>query len=344
MVFYFKGGSRMVIPVHTNAKDYEIIFKRGILPEVSSYLPGNIRVMIVTDDGVPDFWLESLTVQYPKAPVHVIPNGEASKNFDTYKGILEDMLKHHMSRRDYLIALGGGVVGDLTGFCAATYMRGISWINIPTTTLSQIDSSIGGKTGIDFGGVKNSVGAFWQPEKVFIDPEVLSTLPLRHYRNGMAEALKAGMIRDSELFELFENGDMMDNEEEIIRRALMVKKEVVEKDEREAGLRKILNFGHTVGHAYESYYGFDKYLHGECVAMGMMKMTTDPVTKARLRKVLEKMNLPVSCDADPLKIAEFITHDKKADHDQITVVTVSKIGDCKLETWTTDEVVRRCRV
>ena len=334
----------MILPVHTQQRDYDIVLGRGELRNVFSYLPKDARVFLVTDSGVPDIWVNLLKNQFPGAWVHVIPQGELSKNIRVYEELLEDMLAHHVSRNDILIALGGGVVGDLAGFAAATYMRGIRFVNVPTTTLSQIDSSIGGKTAVDFGGVKNSVGAFWQPFKVIIDPEVLDTLPPRHYVNGLAEAVKAGMIRDEKLFEIFEKGDIHADIEEIIRRSLLVKKEVVEKDEREKGLRKILNFGHTYGHAYESFYGLGEYLHGECVAMGMMKMTRDPVSKGRLENVLKKLGLPVSCDADPEETARILLHDKKADHDTVTVVTVSEIGKCDIEEWTAEEAVRRCRV
>ena len=248
------------------------------------------------------------------------------------------MLAQHLSRKDTVIALGGGVVGDLAGFCASTYMRGIRFINIPTTSLAQIDSSIGGKTAIDMNGVKNCVGTFWQPSMVLIDPEVLSTLTPRLMSEGLAEAVKAGLIRDEKLFELFEQDDYMDHIDEILYRSLIVKKDVVEHDERESGERKLLNFGHTFGHAYESDEGLGTYLHGECVGMGMMTILKNEAIKARLARVLERLHLPLSCDADPHDVARLVLNDKKADHGTITIVQVDEIGKGHLEQWTMKDI------
>ena len=234
-------------------------------------------------------------------------------------------------RTDLVIALGGGVVGDLAGFAAACYMRGIDFVNIPTTTLAQIDSSIGGKTAINAGGVKNNIGAFWQPRKVLIDLDVLSTLPRRHYINGLAEALKAGLIYDPQLYALFEQENIDDHLEEIIYRSLCMKKDVVEKDEKETGLRKILNFGHTIGHAIEGYYHMEEYLHGECVAMGMLYFIEDDALRQRTIRILERLGLPTDAPYDAEAIYEKLLADKKAGHGHITVVKVKTLGKAELE-------------
>ncbi len=331
----------MIINVHTKDREYPVYLERGILKRVKEIIGRQGHVFIVSDDGVDPVWRKCLQDQYPDAPVHIFPNGEASKNLTVWSEILEDMLEHHVSRKDTVIALGGGVAGDMAGFAAATYMRGIHYINIPTTTISQIDSSIGGKTAVDLAGRKNSVGAFWQPDAVFVDPDTLSTLTPRHFNNGLAEAVKEGLIRDGELFELFERDDWRDHLDEIIGRCLIIKRDIVERDEREGGERKLLNFGHTFGHAYETYYGLDGYYHGECVAMGMMTILENEEIRKRLAAVLDRLHLPKTNDADPAEIAKLIRNDKKADHDTVTMVQVHEIGHGILEEWTMADVERK---
>jgi 3-dehydroquinate synthase len=301
--------------------------KRGIME------PGS-KAFIVTDSGVPDQWKDILQKQFPSSPMFIFEQGEASKNISTYKEILSWLASNRASRKDTVIALGGGVTGDMAGFAAATYMRGISYINIPTTSLSQIDSSIGGKTAIDLDGLKNIVGAFWQPSAVIIYTDTLSTLPARQLAAGLAEAVKSGLIGDEKLFGMFEA--IADTTEacldEIIYRSLMVKKAIVEQDENEASIRKLLNLGHTYGHAYESYYE-GRYLHGECVAMGMMTIIQDEEIRTRLGKVLKMLDLPISCDADKGRIAELVMSDKKAAGNHIEIAQVDEIGKAHLETW-----------
>lgn len=331
----------MKINVHAKTKDYSVILERGILAHATEYIHCDGGVFLVSDDGVPAQWRQMLQNQYPEAKMFVFPNGEGSKNIDTLQDILKAMQEAHVSRKDTVIALGGGVVGDMAGFAAAIYMRGIKYINIPTTSLSQIDSSIGGKTAIDFNGVKNSVGAFLQPELVLADPDTLSTLSNRQFRNGMAEAVKNGLIKDPTLFEIFEKEDWQDHIEEIIERCLRLKQKLVEEDERENGVRKLLNFGHTFGHAYEAYFGMNGYLHGECVGLGMMMVLNNPAIKNRLEKVLQRLDLPTSCKADPEAIYQLMLLDKKADHDHITMVQVDEVGEGHLEDWTYEQVKAR---
>ncbi len=320
----------MVIEVSSTQGKYQIILEKDSLKNVYKHCNLNRKVMIITDEGVPRKYVDTLIQQCSDPYLIIVKQGEQSKSFATYEKCLNEMLDNNFSRKDLVIALGGGVVGDLSGFVSATYMRGIDFVNIPTTTLSQIDSSIGGKVAINSNDVKNCVGAFWQPKLVVIDTNVLDTLESNIYNEGLAEAIKAGLIGDKELFEMFENEDVKENIEKIIYKSLMVKKYVVEKDEKELDLRRILNFGHTIGHAYESYYELKGYCHGDCVAMGMMAILDNEEIKERLRKVLIKNNLPTTNDANPEKVFGYLFKDKKADKDQITIVQVDEIGKAKL--------------
>ena len=271
----------MKLTMHLGARSYDIILKRGCLANLHQFTDlTHRRVFILTDSGVPAAYAQNLLAQCAEGKVCTVPQGEGSKCLKTYGEVLAAMLDFGMTRKDLLVAVGGGVVGDLGGFCAASYMRGIDFVNCPTTTLSQIDSSIGGKTGIDLGPTKNIVGAFWQPKAVLIDPDTLATLPRRHFVNGLAEAVKAGLIADPALFELFETGDPDADIETIIYRSLLVKKKIVEQDEREGGARRALNFGHTIGHGIEAVKGIrgrrtNGLYHGECVALGMLPMIED---------------------------------------------------------------------
>ena len=207
-------------------------------------------------------------------------------------------------------------------------MRGVDFYNIPTTVLSQVDSSIGGKVAIDFSGYKNLVGAFYPPKAVIIDPETLKTLPERQISNGLAEAVKMALTSNAKLFDIFENKNIMENIDSIIEESLKIKRFVVENDEKETGLRKILNFGHTLGHAIEVQK--EGLYHGECVALGMLPMCSNEIRK-RLIKVLEKLNLPTKISFYSDKIIEAMKHDKKISGDSITVITVDEIGSYKME-------------
>ncbi|MBE6609231.1 MAG: 3-dehydroquinate synthase, partial [Ruminococcaceae bacterium] len=245
----------MTIHMNLGEDSYDIIVQRGVLGEADKHLDLNRRVLVVTDSGVPAQYARTVAEQCKEAMILTVEQGEASKSLDMFGKLLSAMLDGEFSRKDCVVAVGGGVVGDLSGFAASAYMRGIDFYNIPTTLLSQIDSSIGGKTAINFGGVKNIVGAFYQPKKVLIDPELLKTLPKRQISSGLAEAVKMALTSDKELFDIFENKDIGSSIDEIIVRSLNIKKNVVEQDEKESGLRKILNFGHTVAHGIESSEG-----------------------------------------------------------------------------------------
>lgn len=327
----------MTIHMNLGPHSYDIVVARGILAKAGEHLNLNRRVLVVTDSVVPAEYGKSLAAQCKEAVICTVETGEGSKSLETFGKLLQTMLENGFSRKDCVAAVGGGVVGDLSGFAASAYMRGIDFYNIPTTLLSQIDSSIGGKTAINFGGVKNIVGAFYQPKKVLIDPELLKTLPRRQIANGLAEAIKMALTSDKSLFELFENEDIESNLETIIIRSLNIKKAVVEQDEKEAGLRKILNFGHTVGHGIESSQK-DLY-HGECVALGMLPMC-GAALRPRVLAVLKKCGLYRQPDYDWDKITEAAFHDKKADGSQVTVTLVEEPGSFEMRTMDCLDVIK----
>ena len=330
----------MTIRMNLGSDSYDIIVERGILRSAREYLDLDRRVLIVTDSGVPAEYADAVAAQCKEGTVYTVEQGEGSKSLETFGQLLQVMLDLGFSRRDCVVAVGGGVVGDLSGFAAASYMRGIDFYNIPTTLLSQIDSSIGGKTAVNFCGVKNIVGAFYQPKRVLIDPDLLKTLPKRQISNGLAEAVKMSLTSDGELFSVFEGCDIEKSLDEIIIRSLNVKKSVVEKDEREAGLRKILNFGHTVGHGIESC---EKELyHGECVALGMIPMCSEAI-RPRVVEVLKRCGLYREIEYDWDKITKAAFHDKKADGDTVTVTTVNEIGTFEMKKVNCLEVIERAK-
>ena len=217
----------MTIHINLGEDSYDILVERGILKNTSQYLNLDRRVLVVTDSGVPEQYAKAVAEQCKEGIIYTVEQGEVSKSLDTFGKLLQTMLDHGFSRKDCVVAVGGGVVGDISGFAASAYMRGIDFYNIPTTLLAQIDSSIGGKTAINLGGVKNIVGAFYQPKKVLVDPELLETLPQRQISNGLAEAIKMSLTSDEKLFELIENEDIESNIDEVIIRSLNIKKSVV---------------------------------------------------------------------------------------------------------------------
>ena len=334
----------MRIPVKTSTGSYDIVLERGGLKKAGEYFSLGRRVLVVTDDGVPSTYAEQVAACCAAPTVYTIPQGEHSKNLQTYTSVLQALVDGGFTRTDCVVAVGGGVVGDLTGFAAATYMRGIDFYNVPTTLLSQVDSSIGGKTAVDFMGLKNLVGAFYPPKGVLIDPDTLSTLPPRQVANGLAEAVKMSLTSDKELFALFETVDLtnLSTLDTVIARSLAVKKQVVEADEHEAGLRKVLNFGHTLAHAVESVCELDTYYHGECVAMGMLPMCA-PAVRERLLSVLQRLGLPTELPVGAAELLNACRHDKKMAGDTITVVYVPQVGEFTLENIPFEELERKIR-
>ena len=324
-------------------RGYDIHIGRGLLGRAGEIFNLRRKVFIVTDSGVPEEYARTVAASCADARIVTVPCGEGSKSVETYGELLREMIDFGMTRTDCAVAVGGGVVGDLTGFLAASYMRGIDFYNIPTTLLSQVDSSIGGKTAINHGGVKNVVGAFHQPRGVIVDAQTLGTLPKRQIANGLAEAVKMALTSDAELFSRFECEEITDkNIEEIIVASLKIKKAVVEADERESGLRKILNFGHTFGHAIEEVEEMRGYYHGECVAIGMLVAMT-PEIRAKAVPVLKKLGLPTTYEGDVEAALGFISHDKKCDGDKISVIKVCRVGEFEIVKMTVGEFADEVR-
>lgn len=320
----------MIIPVNLGADHYDILLERGSLSKAGDFFDLNRKVLIVTDSGVPSEYAEAVAAQCRVPFIEVFRQGEQQKNMDTYQGILSRLVLEGFSRTDCVVAVGGGVTGDMAGFAAASYMRGIDFYNVPTTLLAQVDSSIGGKVAIDFKGYKNIVGAFYQPKGVLIDPKVLKTLPTRQIANGLAEAVKMAATNDAEFFSFLEQEDPLSNLDYVIECSLRIKKSVVEEDTKETGIRRVLNFGHTVGHAIETVSGLSGLYHGECVALGMLIMAA-PAPRQRLRSVLEKVGLPTDYSYDRKKVIETMTMDKKVSGGFITVVSLPDIGHFSLD-------------
>ncbi|MBQ7153775.1 MAG: 3-dehydroquinate synthase [Clostridia bacterium] len=329
----------MVLSVNLLQNAYEIHVERGLLKRAGELLSCRGKVMIVTDDGVPKQYVTLLKKQFEKPLLFVLPQGEKSKNPAEYLRLVRAMLDGGMDRTDAVIALGGGVVGDLAGFAAATYMRGIAFYNIPTTLLSQVDSSVGGKTAVDLDGVKNAIGAFYQPKRVLIDPDVLCTLEQRQIASGMAEIVKMALTLDEGLFKKIEKEEFRDSVEVFIAGALTIKTRIVAADERESGLRRVLNFGHTLGHGIE-YAAQGKLLHGECVGLGMLPMSSENVRK-RLLAVMGKYGLPVSISLPHDRIMEALVHDKKGTADGIVTVLCDEPGTYRFLKMTPDELAEK---
>ena len=329
----------MIIKMDLGKDSYDIEVERGSLSFAGKLFNLNRKVLIVTDDGVPAQYSQCVASQCKEPFIEVVSQGEGSKGIETYKKLLSVLLAKGFTRTDCVVAVGGGVIGDLSGFVAASFMRGIDFYNIPTTLLSQIDSSIGGKVAINLDGIKNIVGAFYQPKKVLIDPDVLKTLQTRQVSNGLAEAIKMSLTSDAGLFSLFENEDINERIDEIIIKSLKIKRDVVQQDEKETGLRKILNFGHTIGHGIESCENLNGLYHGECVALGMIPMCGEDVRK-RLIKVLEKANLPTSISLDKDAVIQAMSHDKKFDGETVTVIYVNTPGEFEMKKITKDELAQ----
>lgn len=319
---------------------YEIKIKNGISGDagvLTRPLTKAKRAAIVTDSNVAPLYLKKVIDSYKSAGFDVysfsFPAGEPSKNLDTVGKILEFFCISNLTRQDIAVALGGGVVGDLVGFASAIYLRGIDFVQIPTTLLAQVDSSVGGKTGCDLPAGKNLCGAFHNPIAVFIDSETLNTLPEKYMRDGYSEAIKSGAILVPELFELFENS-AKESLDKVIYLSANMKAGVVERDFTEKGERIFLNFGHTLGHAIEGYQNFNGLTHGEAVAVGMSLITraselaglTEKGTYYRLVSCLEKYSLPTSTNIPLKDLVAFCKNDKKCIGSSVRLVLIKNIG------------------
>lgn len=349
------------LPILYNKKPcYDIVFTKSfeeLWPELQTLGCENRRICIVTDSKVDELYgdniLGQLTGKCLKAVKYVFPNGEENKNLDTVRGIYKFLIEEKFDRKDMLLALGGGVVGDTTGYTAATYLRGIDFVQVPTTLLSQADSSIGGKTGVDFDGYKNMVGAFKMPSLVYMNLQTLTTLDDRQFFSGFGEVMKHGLIKDAIFYEwLIENmyeicERELDVLQEMLIRSCTVKKLVVEKDPTEQGDRALLNFGHTIGHAIEKAKNFELY-HGECVALGCVAAAYISWKRELLsmeeyyeiRDMFVPFYLPISVDdIDPEEILKLTKSDKKMEAGKVKFVLLKKIGKAIIDRTVTDEEI-----
>ena len=335
----------MKLTVDLKEHSYPIYIERGILDQaaekISEIYQGK-KIMILSDDRVFSYYGERLKKALAEKYTcyeTVIPHGEPSKSFQTLPGVYASLLAAKISRSDLIVALGGGVVGDLAGFVAATYLRGIKFVQIPTSILAQVDSSVGGKVAVDLPQGKNLVGAFYQPKTVLIDPDVLDTLPERYVTDGLGEVIKYGCIKDRRLFDELESYGSYEKLKphlpEVIAACVDIKRRVVEEDEFDTGERLLLNFGHTLAHTIEQYYHYERESHGEAVAIGMYQITriaeeqglTKPGEAERIRKVLESYGLPVRTGVPLNELTEAIKVDKKNLDNKLKVVLLHEIGN-----------------
>jgi 3-dehydroquinate synthase len=351
------------IEVDLQERSYEILIESGLLdepgPAANEVFEGR-SVLLVGDSNTAAHYQERGKAAILKAgalrcETFVFPAGEEQKNFKTLEILLRHAAELELDRKCCFVALGGGVCGDLTGFAAASYMRGVDFVQIPTSLLAMVDSSVGGKTGIDLPEGKNLVGAFWQPQLVLIDPELLQTLPARELRSGLAEVAKYAVIMDAEFFEILDGAadKLLSLDlgfyEEIIARCCQLKADVVAEDERESGLRAILNYGHTFGHALEIVTDFT-LSHGEGVAIGM-NMAANMAVKmgifsseaaAKQQKLLNALELPQQYSgADPDEVFRAMFKDKKQSGGKLTVILPEELGKVRIERGAADGLVRQ---
>lgn len=330
-----------IVNVNAQGSSYDIVIGQGILSQIGERLTDwkGQKVAIVSDETVADLYastvIKSLEKEGIASAVFTIPPGEESKSHTQLMRLYSELIEAGITRSDLIIALGGGVTGDLAGFLAATYMRGVPCVQIPTTLLAQVDSSVGGKVAVDLPEGKNLVGVFSQPILVWIDIDTLSTLPQREFAAGMAEVIKYGCILDDRFFQKLAEEDIADQMPEVIARCCELKAEIVSEDPLDKGNRMLLNFGHTLGHAVEKASGYGTVLHGEGVAIGMVGAAhwgeqwgeTVPGTSEEIALVLKKYNLPTTNPlTDPSVVAKAMGADKKSSGQDIDVVLLKEIG------------------
>ena len=310
-------------------RPYTVTIERGLIHSISSYVPVHEKIVILTDDGVPIQWIDSVKDQFDQPLLITVPQGEASKSLTQLEAITTTMLENGCTRKTVLIALGGGVIGDLAGLVAALYMRGISYVQVPTTLLAQVDSSVGSKVAVNTKKMKNAIGAFYSPAAVCIDPDVLHTLPKSEFSNGMAEVIKYGMILDAELFGEIEDESAIKDISRLIYRTVTHKATIVEEDELDQGRRQILNFGHSIAHAIEKA-SKGATTHGQAVAMGMAMMMRKTPHYSRLVSVLNRYGLPTNYD-QPELLLEYMVTDKKTSTHGIQEIFVDPIGSATIK-------------
>lgn len=342
--------------IHVNASgEYDILIGNGLLKQAGERIcdvTGTCTAVIVSDDTVAALYAEPLKDALLKSgfatELYTFPHGEKSKTLATYGDLLEFLCERRITRKDIIVALGGGVTGDLAGFAAATYQRGIRCIQIPTTLLACVDSSVGGKTAVDLKAGKNQAGCFYQPSLVLIDPELLETLPEEEYRCGCAEVIKYAVIGDREFFEELMNKDIREMPEHVITTCVSMKRDIVEKDEFDTGERMLLNFGHTFGHAAEACSGY-RILHGQAVAMGMAVMARSAAaygicpaeTVSGIEEILKRYRLPDEIPYPAEDLIRAAMTDKKMTGKAIRIVVPEQIGKCRIETIPSDTLKER---
>lgn len=322
------------IDIEKSKNEYKIFVGKDTLDDINKFFDLERKVLIVSDDNISETYIDKVYNLSLTPTILKIKHGEENKNFENVKVIIDVLINNNFTRNDVIVAIGGGVIGDMVGFASSIYMRGIDFYNVPTTLLAAVDSSIGGKTAIDYNNIKNVVGSFYQPKGVLIDTKILETLNDRLFANGLVETIKMAAIYNKCLFEFIKNcedlNDVRKNLTYVITESLKIKKDVVEKDVNEKNLRRILNFGHTIGHAIEESVN-GEYLHGECVGMGMLYFSSD-IVREELKNILTKFNLPINCNFDKTKAMEILTHDKKTiNDDSIYVIKVFSIGSYDIE-------------
>lgn len=339
--------SVLTVKLPSHEVNYELKIEKGLLNRVSNEVSKvftGAKIAIVTDENVYGLYAKSIIKDLKAAGYEVqcivLPPGEQTKTFDSLPNLYSEFAEFGLTRSDLIVALGGGVIGDITGFAASSYLRGISFVQIPTTLLAQVDSSVGGKVGIDLPEGKNLVGAFYHPLLVLIDPLVLETLTDSAFADGLAEVIKYGCIKDLPLFnrlmELSSRAEVMQHIDWIIETCCTIKQTIVQADEKDLGERMVLNFGHTLGHAIEAYYQYEKYTHGQGVAIGMVaisriaeskQITPDGLTD-RLITLLQQHRLPVELKdlEDYPKLLPYIKKDKKNIAGSLSVIVLTDIG------------------
>ena len=310
------------ITVHSQTHDYEVIINESLENLIKIYLDFKTRYFVIIDKNVSTKLVPIVKEAAPNSIIYETVGGESAKTIDEYQRIIAFLLENKINKKDKLIAIGGGSIGDLTGYVASTYKRGLDFINIPTTTLAMVDSSICGKNALNVYEIKNAIGTIYPPEKVLIGLDVLSTLNERNINNGLCEALKTGIILDKELFNIFLLGKEKERLEEVIYRSLIAKSKVVCEDENENGLRKILNFGHTIGHAIELESGL---MHGEAIANGMLIMSYEKPYYNDLKSIIWRYNFPIYKPTNVDTLIELIKNDKKSSSETIDVVVCDDI-------------------
>ncbi len=326
------------------SQPYDVLIEQGLIGkcgEIIASVTDSRYAALITDDIVDSLYSQTVISSLENAGFRVVryvfKNGESSKCFENLNNIYSFLVDNNITRSDCLIALGGGVTGDITGFAAATYLRGIKYIQIPTTLLAQIDSSVGGKTAVNLPCGKNLIGAFKQPEVVICDPVVLKTLSEKIVSDGMAEAIKYGMIRSRELFDIIaahNSENYFDAIDDIVYRCVSIKSEIVENDEFDKGERMLLNFGHTIGHAIESFFHYTGYTHGSAVAAGMYAITVQALKNGicvadlpdKLAGVLTAYSLPLKTQAAMSELLPLCCNDKKCESSYINAIVCKDIG------------------